>query len=433
MNSFIPSSWVGKSYRLDAEYYALEELIRKEIQNRPYVLLKELCEQLTDGTRQIRSFVDEGIPYLRIANLSPPFLNEKKLKYVSLNEEIEEKAIVRRRDLLISKTGRIGRVVIVGEDFDGAVIGPDLVKLRLKDPTHVEWVFEFLNSRVGQWLLEQAAPVTLITKISLKELADLRVALPAERDVMHLEDLKEKHRKIEKLKKQLDAYYRVSIDRYEDEEKLPAHFFVSKNEITNERIDFQYYQRLRSKLYTELEETIAHEEWISLDTVATIKRRSISIDKQETEINYISFKSIKQNAFVINDVEITPYEKVKNRARFPVREKDVLLGVVGPYIGTSKHPLAIVMQSLNYMIASSTLAVICAEEISPFYLIWCLNHPLVRFQLRIEKRGQWQQMISMKNIGQLKIPNESIEIQTKIVDLMEKFINLQNDVMNLER
>lgn len=98
------------------------------------------------------------------------------------------------------------------------------------------------------------------------------------------------------------------------------------------------------------------------------------------------------------------FNKVQSRARYVLQVNDILVGVVGPYIGESNHPLAFVNKSYQGAIASSTFTVIRAIKISPYYLLWCLNHPLVKFQMKMERRGQWQIMIGLENLKNLYLP-----------------------------
>lgn len=66
------------------------------------------------------------------------------------------------------------------------------------------------------------------------------------------------------------------------------------------------------------------------------------IDYWNKQIRYVGLKHIDVQQYKVVTTETVLFNKVKSRARYVLQENDILVGVVGPYIGESNHPLAFV-------------------------------------------------------------------------------------------
>ena len=57
---------------------------------------------------------------------------------------------VRQGDIVISRSGAIGRVSWIGSRFDGAIVSDDLIRIRLPDERMRLYLYSFLQSRLAQ-------------------------------------------------------------------------------------------------------------------------------------------------------------------------------------------------------------------------------------------------------------------------------------------
>ncbi|MEC2078767.1 restriction endonuclease subunit S, partial [Metabacillus fastidiosus] len=64
--------------------------------------LSELCEGITDGTRNAKDFSNEGIPYIKISNINNQEIQLNNVSYLANYLGIESKAIIKKGDILIS-------------------------------------------------------------------------------------------------------------------------------------------------------------------------------------------------------------------------------------------------------------------------------------------------------------------------------------------
>ncbi|RAK18826.1 hypothetical protein B0I26_1081 [Anoxybacillus vitaminiphilus] len=386
-----------RTERLDPYFYQIELELKKHLENKQTVPLRMLCTEITDGTRNATEFVGykTNVPYIRLSNIDDNKLVQKGMKYLFDLDGIEEKAIVRKGDILISKIVSLPKMALVDETYDGAVISPDIIKIRPVDQQAQAILMKFFSSNIGILSLKKMAVPSVLPKISLKHLEDLAVVIDEEPE----EDSRNEQAI---LKQKLHSLYEFEFN--EIDTSLPTEFWL-KNQLTTERLDVDYYRYHTSKTFEQLRNKIKNGQWAQLKDVCEIVTHTVSPkDFNNKEIRYIGFKNIDTTSHRIISAETVPFEKVKSRARYVLKENDVLLGVVGPYIGEENHPLAFVTKEYEGALASSTFVVIRSIKISSYYLLWCLNHPLVLFQMKMERRGQLQLMIGLENLKNLYIP-----------------------------
>lgn len=402
--------------RLDPYFYQIELELKKCLENKQTVPLRMLCEEITDGTRNATEFVGykTNVPYIRLSNMVDNKLVRQGMKYLFDLDGIEGKAVVREGDILISKIVSLPKMALVDETYDGAVISPDIIKIRPVDQQAQAILIKFFSSNIGMLSLKKMAVPSILPKISLKQLEDLAVVID-----VHPEQDGRNQQAI--LKQQLHSLYEFELNELKT--SLPTEFWVKK-QLSTERLDVDYYRYHTSKTFEQLKNKIKTERWLQLKDVCEIVNHTVSpTDFSNKEIRYIGFKNIDTNSYRIISAETILFEKVKSRARYVLKENDILLGIVGPYIGEENQPLAFVTREYEGALASSTFVVLRNFKYSNAYLLWCLSHPLVRFQLRAKRRGQWQMLISIDDLKRIYLPVESPEKINLIENVVKKFIH----------
>lgn len=383
------------------------------MENKKTIPLRMLCKEITDGTRTATEFVDykTNVPYIRLSNIKGGKLVQKEMKYLFDLDGIEEKAIVRKGDVLISKIISLPKLALVDETYDGAVISPDIIKIRPNDQQTQEKLKRFFSSDIGMLSLKKMAVPSILPKISLKQLGDLEIIIDEETEG----DIRSEQTD---LKQKLYSLYELEFNHIN--KSLSTEFWV-KGQFLAERLDVDYYRYYTSDAFKLLKHKIKNEQWTQLKDICEIVTYTVSPkDFHNKEIRYIGFKNIDANACRIVSAETISFEKVKSRARYELKENDVLLGVVGPHIGEENHPLAFVTKEYEGALASSAFAVIRSTKLSAYYLLWCLKHPGVLFQMKMGRRGQLQLMISTESLKDLYIP---ILEQSKIRLIESLFAN----------
>lgn len=417
MIKYIPTHELSAD-RLDAYYYrASLELASVWDDEERYALLSEICDEITDGSRKAGDFTEHGIPYIRISNLTTSGINVKDAKFLPSLTGIEPKAIIRAGDILISKVASVWKVAVVSKAFDGAVISPDLIKIRPRDKKAHDLLVNFLASDVGRLSFAPVVTQSIIPKISLKQVGAIKVPLVLRKDGEFVEEEHQAER--QKLKSQFQMLY--GIDDASSLSTLPNEIWVSEK-LTSKRLDFKYYQYLHAPLNQALSDRLKRECWVKLGQVASVLNTTVrQSDYTGREISYIGMKSIDKETLTVTTIDQVLFDRVSSRARFRVNEWDILLGVVGPNIGESNQALATVPPSCAGALASSAFAVIRPLQHNAHYLLWCLNHPLVRFQLKTHSHGTTQQMLSLRALVNVAVPLVPDKAAASIEKIMKAF------------
>ncbi len=103
---------------------------------------------LTDGTHQTPTYIDGGIPFLSIKDMSSGFLDFSNVKYISEEEhrELSKHANIKRGDILFSRIGTMGVFVKVDTDepFD-IFVSVGLMKVK-KNSINTDYLVYYLSS-----------------------------------------------------------------------------------------------------------------------------------------------------------------------------------------------------------------------------------------------------------------------------------------------
>ena len=84
-------------------------------------------------------------------------------------------------DILLTRTGTVGRCALVGGEHAGWLFHPNLVRLRLpgKGPVTAAYLVAHLSATVAQdWIRTRGAAVAVIPSLSIRTLGELPVLLP---------------------------------------------------------------------------------------------------------------------------------------------------------------------------------------------------------------------------------------------------------------
>ncbi len=109
---------------------------------------KFACSRIVDGTHHTPSYVDEGIPFITVKNLTAgPGISFEDTKFVSPEEHAQlwKRANPERGDVLISKDGTLGVTRVIETDRVFSIfVSVALLKLRggLLDPWYLRYTFE---------------------------------------------------------------------------------------------------------------------------------------------------------------------------------------------------------------------------------------------------------------------------------------------------
>ncbi|AXL45983.1 restriction endonuclease subunit S [Campylobacter jejuni] len=142
--------------------------------------LGEIC-YITDGTHKTPQYVENGIPFLSVKNISKGFFDLNDVKYISLEEhnKLIKRAKPEFNDILICRIGTLGKAIKVSLTFEFSIF-VSLGLLKLKIPMITDYLVYFLNSCFIQiWIdSNKVGGGTHTAKLNLRVLEKCPIVIP---------------------------------------------------------------------------------------------------------------------------------------------------------------------------------------------------------------------------------------------------------------
>ena len=177
-----------------------------------WVRLGELTSLIVDGTHRTPRYVDKGVPFLSVKNISSGKFDLSNIKYITDEEHVE---LIKRckpeyGDILLCRIGTLGKPIINVIDFEYSIfVSLALIKLIEQDINM--YLVKYLSSpSMNEWIdKNKVGGGTHTNKINLRDLYMVPIPLPT---------LAEQHRIVERLDVLLPEIGKLE----EEESKLAA-------------------------------------------------------------------------------------------------------------------------------------------------------------------------------------------------------------------
>ncbi|HEF9102652.1 TPA: restriction endonuclease subunit S [Campylobacter coli] len=142
--------------------------------------LGEICF-ITDGTHKTPNYIETGIPFLSVKNISKGFFDLSDVKYISLEEhnKLIKKAKPEFEDILICRIGTLGKAIKISLEFEFSIfVSLGLLKPKVKIIS--DYLVYFLNSYfIEGWINDnKVGGGTHTAKLNLNILEKCPIALP---------------------------------------------------------------------------------------------------------------------------------------------------------------------------------------------------------------------------------------------------------------
>lgn len=143
-----------------------------------WVSLDSVTSKIVDGTHHTPTYLDSGVPFISVKDIRNGTIDFSYTKYISQNEHIElsKRCDVKIGDLLITKSGTIGRTAIVKTEREFSLF----VSVALLKPASNLVNMEFINIALQKWINEIDVSSRVVgSAIKNLHLQDMRVlAIP---------------------------------------------------------------------------------------------------------------------------------------------------------------------------------------------------------------------------------------------------------------
>lgn len=419
--------------RLDPFYYVPEllELEKKVLAKKPkklreYVL--SISSGATPKTTESEKYYtgkEEGIPFLRVQNLSPTGVLEfDDCKYI--NQETHNGTLKRSQvsagDLLVKITG-VGRMAVASVAPDGFIgnINQHVCVIKTGSKEVSETLAAFLNSDIGERLASRRS--TGGTRPALDYPALLSIPIIEDKRILQITNeviaLKLKNEtEAENLLATVDDFLLEQLGIVlpsPPENTLKNRIFItSSSEISGNRIDPAFHQIYFHKL---------------IDAIKNAKYKSRKLGEELNEINYgaslsneyfengvplLRIKDLRRNEIVIDKVVYLPESARSQIGNCFVKTNDFLISRSGT-IGV----VSIVQKEIEGFAFGSFMIKFNLKDNSLLnrdFLSYYLNCKLTIKLIERDKIGAIQGNITIPIIKALLIPIPPIEKQKEIAD-----------------
>ncbi|MDE1818478.1 MAG: restriction endonuclease subunit S [Thaumarchaeota archaeon] len=145
-----------KQKRFDPNYYLPDYIKAIKIIEKskfPTVPFGDLIDDIANGV-EIRNYVENGTPYLRVTEMNVDGMDLSNVKYVAeTQKDLSKKIQLEMGDLLISRSGSLGLVDMVkDETIKNSIISSHIIRIVLKKSLDIspDYIMSYLRSVFGQ-------------------------------------------------------------------------------------------------------------------------------------------------------------------------------------------------------------------------------------------------------------------------------------------
>jgi hypothetical protein len=196
-------------------YYKVRRVIRGYRRKCTVKTIRELCAPQSGV--YIEEYVQKNVgkPYLRVDNIREFIcnLNEADVVYVSSSQTKPSRVIVRDSDVLLARTGTLGKASLARQPIVDAVMSQHITSLRVQPGTvHPGYLAAFLNSEYGKTQIINSAFGSTRPELTHAALGQLEVPIIGEAAQQEIGDMV--RRGVDRYYESLDSF-RLAVRTYE--------------------------------------------------------------------------------------------------------------------------------------------------------------------------------------------------------------------------
>ncbi|WP_407436587.1 restriction endonuclease subunit S [Treponema sp.] len=432
----------------------LPEIIEEEIpfdipDNWCWCKLGEIVNKLTDGTHRTPKYVEKGIPFLSVKNLSSGKMDFENSKFITLEEhkELYARCNPEKGDMLLTKVGTTGIPVINDSDIEFSLfVSVALIKFNhdfldakfllylLQSPLVQEQAKE--NTRgVGNknWVMDAIANTILVLP-PLDE--QKRIVAAIEKFMPLIEEYGKKETELKAFNEQIGALTKKAILQEAVQGKLVPQIAAEGTakdlleEIKKEKAKLIKKGKIKKeKTLPEItEDEIPFdipENWCWCRLGEIVNKLTDGTHRTpkyvEKGIPFLSVKNLSSGKMDFDNTKfITPEEHKELYARCNPEKGDMLLTKVGttgiPVINDSDIEFS--------LFVSVALIKFNHDFLDPKFFLYLLQSPLVQDQAKENTRGVGNKNWVMDAIANTVLVLPPLIEQKRIVEAIEKMLPL---------
>lgn len=258
-----------ESLRLEANIYATDaaQAKIKVTHNRyGYVLLKEMVDTCSYPNRFKRNYISslKGMPFFMPSQMQE--INPKPYKFIA-TQAIKNlgELVVQKNTLLITRSGTVGKVMLVNKSLENGLFSDDIIRLKTKKIFDLSYIYTFFLSKTGNQIIQSMNYGSVIKHIEPEHLLGLPIPNPPESIKQHIHDLitrsfelRDQSNALLNQASQLfkNALQLPDISDFENHDHAPYAFSISSHELAG-RFEANYHHPVASRIEQHLQQYAA--------------------------------------------------------------------------------------------------------------------------------------------------------------------------------
>jgi len=141
--------------------------------------LKYVTTQIVDGTHFTPTYIDKGVPFLRVTDIQTDAINLTKVKFIpeAEHEELIKRAKPEQGDVLLSKNGTIGITKVITWDWEFSIF-VSLCLIKFQPNINPYYFSYFFESDVVNKQISEGSKKTSVTNLHLVKIRELLICFP---------------------------------------------------------------------------------------------------------------------------------------------------------------------------------------------------------------------------------------------------------------
>jgi type I restriction enzyme S subunit len=391
------------SNRLDVTYY----LIRNEaqVQVPRGTPVRELCVPIRTKTPSREAYGEEGIPCLKLRNVTGRVLNIGNCDYVPWRLK-SRFVTAKKHDLILTATreGTAGRVDIFLEDGEYIVTGENILLRPNAKRINPFCLLALMRSRaIARQLTHFVRGATGQTHLYWHDIADILIPTVDDETQARCERIfREAWRKRRAAAETVSSVKSLIIKAAGidglDADKRDLFFETSFDRIRDcLRFDVEFYQPIHDRVRIKLERAGCK----PLSGFASLNNNTTNPRRFPTEkIRYVDIRSVDTDVGDYDSISLYGYE-APTRARRKPKNGDILISTVRP----NRNAVAVIEDNAGNLVVSTGFAVVTPSSIKPLVLFAVLKTKPIFSQLVKMATAAMYPAISREDPLQILIPD----------------------------
>lgn len=396
-----------------------------------WVRLIDLCSLISDGTHKTPAYVESGVPFLSVKDISSGKMDFSHTRFISLDEhkQLIARCKPEKNDILICRIGTLGKALQIDTNREFSIF-VSLGLVKIIDPQISQYIVTSINSGYGySWIQKvKVGGGTHTFKINLDDLRLFPIPLPPIKEQNRI------HAKIEELLPLIDRYEKAWSRLEEFNKRFPDDMQKSilqmaiQGKLVEQRPEEGTGEELYQKIQAEKQKLIKEGKIKKEKPLPEITEDEKPFDIPESwkwvQIGKIFNLQAGKN---INGSEIS--EIMSQQKPYQCFGGNGCRGFVGSY-NRSGHYAIIGRQgalcgNINYAngLFYATEHAVVVEQFAGTDVLWC-GYFLTALNLNQYATATAQPGLAVANINQVLFPLPPLAEQKRIVAKIEELLPL---------